>query len=83
MHPIWIWEMDYRSKERTMSNTQMTVNKDVNPASSINLIDLSEISGVPLDYIKSELLINDETEISLGDLRQRMLKHIDEVFLNQ
>lgn len=66
-----------------MSNTQMTADRDVKQTGSINLIDLSEISGVPLDYIKGELLIDGETEISLSDLRAKMLKHIDEVFLNQ
>lgn len=66
-----------------MSNTQMTADRDVKQTGSINLVDLSEISGVPLDYIKGELLIDGETEISLSDLRAKMLKHIDEVFLNQ
>lgn len=75
--------MDYRSKERTMSNTQMTGNKEVNQAALINLAELSEVSGVPLSYIKSELLIDGEGEISLAELRQKMLKHIDEIFLNQ
>lgn len=62
-----------------MSNTQMTKNTEV---SKVDLKELSEIAGVPMDYIASELMLKEGEEVSLELLRERMLKHIDAVFLN-
>ena len=61
-------EMTQRSIGRENENTKVTVQT------------LSEISGVPLDYIKKELLIDEGTEVSLDELRQVMLKHLDTTF---
>ncbi len=45
----------------------------------VNLENLAEVSGVPLEYIKNELLLDGE-EVSMDSLRASMLKHLDDSF---
>ncbi len=51
-------------------------NKDVN---KVNLAEFSDIAGVPMDYIKKELLLEGE-EVSMEALRASMLKLLDQTF---
>jgi hypothetical protein len=42
----------------------------------IDLVDLSELSGCPIEIIKKELKL-EEDEISMDDLRKKMLALLD------
>ena len=42
----------------------------------VSLLDLSEISGVPLEFIKKELFLT-EKEIQMCVLRKSMLEFVD------
>lgn len=56
-----------------------TQNKDVD---MVKLAELSEIAGVPMDYIKEELMLDGE-EVSMEALRSSMLKLLDQTFANR
>lgn len=49
---------------------------------SVKLETLAEISGVPLEYIKKELLLEGD-DVSMEDLRSSMLKHLDDTFMTK
>lgn len=62
---------------KTTDNTtqqQDTHNKDV----MVQLNDLVEISGVPTDFIKKELMVDEA--VSMDELRSKMLKFLDATF---
>jgi hypothetical protein len=65
-------------------STQMTNKSEGHRAhgESVNLETLAEVSGVPLDYIKKELLLEGE-DVSMEDLRASMLKHLNDTFARQ
>lgn len=62
-------------------STQMTKKSEGHIAQEerVNLENLAEVSGVPLEYIKNELLLDGE-EVSMDSLRASMLKHLDDSF---
>ena len=47
----------------------------------IDLVDLSELSGCPIEMIKKELGL-EEDEISMDDLRKKMLALLDSTMEN-
>lgn len=65
-------------------STQMTPKSEGHKAQgeSVNLETLAEVSGVPLEYIKKELLLDGE-DVSMEDLRSSMLKHLNDSFARQ
>lgn len=65
--------------DMTNSTTQTTQNKDThNKDVMVQLNDLVEISGVPTDFIKKELMLDDT--VSMDELRSKMLKFLDTTF---
>ena len=52
-----------------------------NKASNITIESLSSLVGFPVDYLKKELLLEGD-EISLKDLRTRMLSFLDTNFIH-
>lgn len=46
---------------------------------SVNLQELSEMSGVPLEFINKELLLDGEN-VSMENLREKMLGLLDKTF---
>jgi len=57
--------------------------EDTKPAPSnegVSLQTLSELTGFPVDYIKRELLLSDDQEISMADLRTKVLSYLDSSF---
>jgi hypothetical protein len=53
------------------SNSEINESQDL-----IDLVDLSELSGCPIETIKKELGL-EEDEISMDDLRKKMLALLD------
>lgn len=59
-----------------------SVNKDVNETgSNVSLGSLSELVGFPVEYLKKELVL-DNDEISMDELRIRMLSFLETNFSN-
>jgi len=77
------WDTDNTQGSVYMS-TQMTSKSEGHSAhgESVNLETLAEISGVPMEYIKKELLLEGE-DVSMDDLRNTMLKHLSDTFAKQ
>ena len=46
----------------------------------VSLKTLSELTGFPVDYIKRELLLSDDQELSMADLREKVLSYLDSSF---
>lgn len=46
----------------------------------VNLATLAELTGFPVDYIKRELLLSDDQELSMDDLREKVLSYLDSSF---
>ena len=46
----------------------------------ITVATLSELTGFPVDYIKRELLLSEEQELSVEELRERVLSYLDSNF---
>lgn len=70
------------TKECEMSTRlEVDINKR-EEASVVSLENLSELSGVPLDYIKSELMLDGDT-VDLKELRTKMLGSIDSTFFKE
>ena len=53
--------------------TKVGLNSDTN---TVPLSSLSEMTGFPVDFIKSELLVNDD-RISMDELRQSMASYLE------
>ncbi|MCF8059673.1 MAG: hypothetical protein K9K67_10275 [Bacteriovoracaceae bacterium] len=63
----------------TVATEQGTVRGETNSgmgSQSVPLSSLSEMTGFPIDFIKSELLVNEE-EISLDQLRLSMASYLE------
>ena len=78
MYGCWLWCRTKGAKLDTTkpflgskSHSRMDERKDL-----ISLVDLSELSGFPTDLIKLELQL-EEDEISMEDLRNKMLALLD------
>lgn len=56
------------------SETKETPSESKEP--KVNLVSLSEMTGFPVDFIKSELLV-DENEMTLTDLRASMATYLE------
>ncbi|AYF45443.1 hypothetical protein BALOs_2446 [Halobacteriovorax sp. BALOs_7] len=65
--------MEMANKDNT-TNIDNTHNKEV----MVQLKDLVEASGVPTDFIKKELMVDDT--VSMDELRAKMLKFLDATF---
>ena len=61
-------------------STQVNKTSAITDDSRVNLKTLAETTGVPLDFIKKELLLDGE-ETSLDALRQSVLSLLDSTFL--
>lgn len=51
---------------------------------NVELSSLSDLTGFPVEFIKKELLISesdDSKEISLNELRNKMLKYLDKTMM--
>ncbi len=46
----------------------------------VSLETLSELTGFPVDYIKRELLLSDDQELSVIELRKKVLSYLDASF---
>jgi hypothetical protein len=46
----------------------------------VSLGALSEMTGFPVDYIKRELLLDGESDLSVEELRKRVLAYLDSNF---
>ncbi len=60
-------------QEDTIGETKQAVNEDTQ---KVSLDSLSEMTGFPLDFIKSELIVEGE-EISMSDLRKTMVNYLE------
>jgi len=49
---------------------------ETSPEAKVNLVSLSEMTGFPVDFIKSELLVS-ENEMTLTDLRASMTAYLE------
>ena len=49
-------------------------------AESVSLSNLSELTNFPVDFLKKELLLDQQEDISLEDLRKRVLHYLDDTF---
>ncbi len=48
--------------------------------SEVSVEKLSDLTGFPADFIKRELLLNDDQDLSLDELRKRVLSYLDSNF---
>ena len=53
----------------------------VSDESHINIESLAELTGFPIDFIKTELLLNHDS-IKMGDLRKSMAKYLERTVEN-
>ncbi len=60
-------------QEDTIGETKQAVNEDTQ---KVSLDSLSEMTGFPLDFIKSELIVEGD-EISMSDLRKTMVNYLE------
>lgn len=49
---------------------------------TVKLTSLSELTGFPLDFVKRELVLQDD-EVSLDQLRGSVLNYLDKAFLDR
>jgi hypothetical protein len=56
-------------------DTKLSTEEDV-----VTLGTLSELTGFPVDYIKRELLLSDENELSMVELRAKVMQYLDSSF---
>ena len=47
---------------------------------AVTLGALSDLTGFPVDYIKRELLLSDDQDLSLDELRKKVLSYLDTTF---
>ena len=47
---------------------------------TVSLSNLSELTNFPEDFLKKELLLKDDKEISIEDLRAKVLHYLDDTF---
>ena len=47
---------------------------------TVSLSNLSELTNFPEDFLKKELLLKDNKEISIEDLRAKVLHYLDDTF---
>jgi predicted HTH domain antitoxin len=47
---------------------------------AVSLGKLSELTGFPVDFIKRELLLDSETDLSVEELRAKVLSYLDSSF---
>jgi len=48
--------------------------------SDVSIKELSDLTGFPADFIKRELLLNDDQDLSLEELRKKVLRYLDSNF---
>jgi hypothetical protein len=46
----------------------------------VSLQALSELTGFPVDYIKRELVLSDDQELSVTDLRNKVMNYLETSF---
>ena len=49
-------------------------------AAGVSLGSLAELTGFPVDYIKRELFLNTDEEISVEELRMKVLAYLNSQF---
>lgn len=45
----------------------------------VTLSSLAEMTGFPVDYIKRELLLENETNLSIEELREKVLTYLNSI----
>jgi hypothetical protein len=55
-------------------------NKPSTELEGVSLETLSELTGFPVDYIKRELVLSDEQELSVTDLRNKVMNYLETSF---
>ncbi len=53
-----------------------TLEKEITEDQKVPVASLSEMTGFPVDFIKTELLL-EGNELSMSELRQRMVNYIE------
>ncbi len=46
----------------------------------VSLNQLAELTGFPVDFIKKELLLSDESQMSVDELREKVLSYLNKNF---
>jgi hypothetical protein len=55
-------------------------NKPSTNEEGVSLQTLSELTGFPVDYIQRELVLSNEEELSVDELRKKVLSYLDSAF---
>lgn len=64
-----------------MSSTGLTESTKPNSSeAAVTVSSLAEMTGFPEDYIVRELVIDADSEMSVEELRMRVLKYLDNNF---
>ena len=53
------------------------VSKPETAETEVSLSSLAEVTGFPVDYIKRELLLSGEEELSMEELRAKVLAYLN------
>lgn len=56
------------------------IDKPATTETAVSLGSLAELTGFPVDYIKRELLLDGEEELSMEELRKKVLAYLDSSF---
>ena len=56
------------------------VSKPATGEMPVSLEQLAELTGFPVDFIKRELLLNEESELSVDELRAKVLNYLNTNF---
>lgn len=64
-----------------MSSLGLTdVTKPSSAESGVALSSLAEMTGFPVDYIKRELLLTADSDLSVDELRMRVMAYLEKNF---
>jgi hypothetical protein len=55
-------------------------NKPSTDTGGVSLATLAELTGFPVDYIKRELVLSEDQELSVEELREKVLGYLDSAF---
>jgi hypothetical protein len=56
------------------------IDKPSTEEEGVSLKTLSELTGFPVDYIKRELLLSGDQELSMDELRKKVQSYLDTSF---
>lgn len=55
-------------------------NKPESQENGVSLGSLAEMTGFPVEYIKRELVLSDDNELSVDELRSRVMAYLNSNF---